>query len=324
MPRFVQLGIQRLIMRQNRTIKFPRAPFEHLVADLLDFHVRSIAKTRGLEKIPYIAFWPDGYETAFCFTHDIEDRYGYERVAQLVDLEKRYGIKSTLNIVPEAYEWDRSFLFSLIEEGFEIGLHGLNHDKRLFRTRKIFDARCRRMETYAKELNAVGFRSPSLQRYYPWMEDLPGIYDSSYPDVELFSLFAGGCCHILPWFIGSNKKVELPVTMPQDHYLFNLRRESGIEMWSDKWGIIRKRRGLGCVIIHPDYMMTPKHRGKVEELIGLVTSDPKVWVTTATNIANWWIERSATELVEIKGKYSVKGSKRAKLKFLEIADAETR
>lgn len=317
-PRFIQLEIQRAIMRKNGNTKFPREPFEPLLADVLGFHLKTVAKKRGVDKIPHIAFWPDGYEAAFCFTHDIENRYGYEKLKQLVDLETKHGIRSTFNIVPERYDWDLKFLIRLIEDGFEVGLHGLNHDEQLFRTREIFDNRRRRIEEYAKQLNAKGFRSPSLQRYYPWMGDLPGIYDSPYPDVEIFSAIPGGCCHILPWFISGGKKVELPVTMPQDHYLFNLRRDSSIKAWSDKWRIIREREGLGCVIIHPDYMLNSRHRGKIEELIDLVTQDTKVWVTTAANIAKWWIERSKTQLVQRDGDYFVEGSRRAKVKVLEI------
>ena len=129
LPRFLQLGIQRLIMRKNRSIRFPREPFEPLLADILGFHLRTIAKNRRLERIPYIAFWPDGYEAAFCFTHDIESRYGYERLPELIDLEKKYPVKSTIYIVSEHYEWDIKFLSSLAEEGFEIGLHGLYSDR---------------------------------------------------------------------------------------------------------------------------------------------------------------------------------------------------
>jgi peptidoglycan/xylan/chitin deacetylase (PgdA/CDA1 family) len=316
LPRSIQLGIQRCLMRKNRGIRFPREPFEPLLSDILDFHLKKLAKERGIENVPRIAFWPEGYESAFCFTHDVETQYGYEKLPKLVALEKQYGLRTTIFVVPERYQWNIDYLRGLAQEGFEIGLHGLNHDNRLFRTREVFEEQCKAMDKYAKVLAVDGFRSPALQRCYSWMADLPGIYDSSYPDVELFSLYPGGCCHVLPWFI--EQKVEIPVTMQQDHYLFNLRKELDTEAWRVKWDIIKKRRGLGCVIIHPDYMINTKHQEMFEELIDLVTQDSKVWVTTLVEVAKWWLERSQAQLVEREGKYLIENSNRARVEYAVI------
>jgi len=317
LPRSLQLQIQKVSMHAHRSIRFPREPFEPLMPDLLDFHLEAIARARRSDRIPCMSFWPDGYQAAFCFTHDVETQYGYECLPELVELERTYGVRSTINIVPERYDWDIRFLSDLMKEGFEIGIHGLKHDMRLFESREIFEQRCEKLKKYSDQIGACGFRSPGLQRYYPWMKDLPGIYDSSFPDVETHLICPGGCCHILPWFIGKNEKVEIPVTMPQDHYLFNLRTEASAKGWFDKWRIIRARGGLGCVIVHPDYI---DHKRMFEELLSLVTDDSRVWVTTASEVATWWLERSRAELVEKDGGYFITGSKRAQMGFLKTED----
>src|SRR5580698_9618961 len=45
--------------------------------------------------------WPSGKRFAIVLTHDVEGMKGFRRVAQLMDLESKYGFRSCFNFVPE-------------------------------------------------------------------------------------------------------------------------------------------------------------------------------------------------------------------------------
>ena len=44
--------------------------------------------------------------------------------------------------MPERYKVDSRLREILSKNGFEVGIHGLNHDGKLFKSKKIFDKRC--------------------------------------------------------------------------------------------------------------------------------------------------------------------------------------
>jgi len=54
----------------------------------------------------------------------------------------------------------KSLRRDLVAGGFEIGVHGLHHDGKLFSSRKSFDIRCDRINKYLKEWRSAGFSLP--------------------------------------------------------------------------------------------------------------------------------------------------------------------
>ena len=76
-------------------------------------------------------------------------------------------------------------------------------------------------------------------------------YDSSYPDTDPYEPQPGGCCSWLPFFNGD--LVELPITLPQDHTLFEILGASTSALWLDKARFLRDRGGMALMITHPDY-----------------------------------------------------------------------
>jgi hypothetical protein len=207
--------------------------------------------------------------------------------------------------VPERYPIDWKIVEKLRTEGFEIGIHGLEHDGRLFESRKIFERRVKKIQQYAKEWGAVGFRSPSTLRKVEWMSELELEYDSSFPDTDPYEPQAGGCCTIWPFFIG--KLVELPITMPQDHTIFEILGHNDISIWKKKADWIEWNSGLVLIDVHPDYMLSDERLRLYESLLVYMKGKSNMCHALPKDIATWWRERNSSRLRNIEGKYVVAG-----------------
>src|SRR4030095_1299102 len=79
------------------------------------------------------AGWPDGKKFAGVLTHDVEGHAGLARCRDLMKLEMDLGFRSLFNFIPEGeYRVPREVREQLTQNGFEIGIHDLRHDGRLF------------------------------------------------------------------------------------------------------------------------------------------------------------------------------------------------
>ena len=202
--------------------------------------------------------WPDGKKFAFVLTHDVEGSKGLDRIEQLVDLERRHGFRSSLNFVPEGeYRVSDSMLQNVRQLGFEVGIHGLEHDGKLYRSKKEFAAKALRIRKYLRNWNACGFRSPLMQHNLQWLHALNAEYDSSTFDTDPFEPEPDGIGTIFPfWVAGPNGGgyVELPYTLVQDLNLFEVLREQDIDIWRRKVDWIAQHGGMVLLNTHPDYM----------------------------------------------------------------------
>lgn len=202
--------------------------------------------------------WPEGKKFALVLTHDVEWAGGHDKCRQLAALEKRLGLRSSFNFVPERYEVSPALRRFLQAEGFEVGVHGLKHDGKLYKSREIFLQRAVRINAYLAEWGAVGFRSPAMHHNLDWIHDLNILYDASTFDTDPFEPQCDGMGTIFPFWVprGTSGKgyVELPYTLPQDFTLFILMREKGIGIWRKKLDWIAQRGGMALLNTHPDYM----------------------------------------------------------------------
>ncbi|MCK5607641.1 hypothetical protein KAR91_37500, partial [Candidatus Pacearchaeota archaeon] len=121
--------------------------------------------------------WPHKKRFALILTHDVDTVRGQKKCRDLIDLEKTLGFRSSFNFVPERYDVDPGLRQSLTEKGFEVGVHGLNHDGKLYKSRQIFQERAVKINSYLKEWGAVGFRSPAMHHNLEWIHDLDIEYD---------------------------------------------------------------------------------------------------------------------------------------------------
>jgi peptidoglycan/xylan/chitin deacetylase (PgdA/CDA1 family) len=202
--------------------------------------------------------WPDEKQFALVLTHDVEFAKGQEKCIELMKIERSLGFKSSFNFVPERYQVDKNILKELVKNGFEIGVHGLNHDGKLFKNKNIFYKRAKKINKYLEDWNAVGFRSPAMHHNLEWIHSLNIEYDSSTFDTDPFEPQSKGIETIFPFIVynktGNGSYLELPYTLPQDHSVFIIFEEKNIDIWKNKLDWIVKKGGMALLNTHPDYM----------------------------------------------------------------------
>ena len=205
--------------------------------------------------------WPQGKLFAFVLTHDVEGPSGVAKCRQLMELEKKYGFRSSFNFIPEgAYRVTRELRDELAREGFEVGVHDLRHDGKLYSNRYGFAENAARINGYLKEWGAVGFRSGFMLHNLEWLQDLDIKYDASTFDTDPFEPQPDGTGTIFPfWKEGSKGRgyVEMPYTLPQDSTLYLVLGEATPAIWQQKADWVAEHGGMVLLNLHPDYLAFP-------------------------------------------------------------------
>ncbi|HEX4644654.1 MAG TPA: hypothetical protein VH598_03525, partial [Verrucomicrobiae bacterium] len=131
--------------------------------------------------------WPEGKKFAFVLTHDVEGADGVAKCQQLMQLEQELGFRSSFNFIPEGdYRVTPELRQELGRNGFEVGVHDLRHDGKLYWTRQDFSENARRINRYLKEWGASGFRSGFMLHNLDWLHELNVQYDASTFDTDPF------------------------------------------------------------------------------------------------------------------------------------------
>jgi len=202
--------------------------------------------------------WPDGKQFAFVLTHDVDSKRGFDRCLQVAEMDRRLGFRASFNFVPEGpYIVPASLRNSLAGKGFEIGVHDLRHDGKLYVSREGFTAGAQKINHYLAAWKSVGFRSAFMFHQLSWLRDLDIVYDASTFDIDPFEPQPDGANTIFPFWVSRDDGtgyVELPYTLPQDSTLFVLLRERSIETWKRKLEWVAEHGGMALVNVHPDYM----------------------------------------------------------------------
>lgn len=202
--------------------------------------------------------WPDDKKFAVVLTHDVDTARGHSRCRQLMEIEERQGFRSAFYFVAERYPVSRDLRNDLTDAGFEVGLHGITHDGKLYNSRAFFEDQAVRINQYLREWGCCGFRSPAMHHNLDWLRSLDIAYDASTFDTDPFEPQPQGVETIFPFQVpddGDRKGyVELPYTLPQDWTLFVMMQEKGIGIWKRKLDWLAQHGGMALVIAHPDYM----------------------------------------------------------------------
>jgi len=202
--------------------------------------------------------WPEGKMFAFVLTHDVELKGGHDKCKALMKIEKDLGFRSSFNFVPERYNVSQELRMYLVENGFEVGVHGLNHDGKLFSSKKVFDERAKKINKYLKQWNSVGFRAPAMHHNIEWLKQLDIEYDLSTFDTDPFEPQSDGVGTIFPFVVNRNGMqdgyVEMPYTLVQDFTLFILMKEKDSSIWEKKLDWIAENGGMALINVHPDYI----------------------------------------------------------------------
>lgn len=247
--------------------------------------------------------WPEGKRFAFVLVHDVDTKKGYDASHSLMKVDQEMGFRSSFNFVPErCYSLSEELRLHLQKSGFEVGVHDLKHDGKLFKSEKIFVERVRKINAYLKEWDAVGFRSGAMHCNLEWMRRLDIKYDSSTFDTDPFEPKPIGRRTIFPFWVpagvSGNGFVELPYTLPQDFTLYILMQEKNIDIWKKKLDWIAEHGGMALITTHPDYINFSESACSYEEypvkyykdLLGYAKKkyEGQYWHALPSEIANYF------------------------------------
>jgi hypothetical protein len=315
----VRKHIQKWHFRNWDRLLFPHWPVDTTVDQIFEQTMLLSLKAQSLSQIPFVWFWPEGATSSAIMTHDVETAKGVRSSPYLMDMEDAFDIKASFQIVPEQrYEVTDDFLNSIRERGFEVVVHDLNHDGHLFREKAEFLRRAKIINSHGRRFGASGFRAAVLYRRQQWFDALDFSYDMSVPNVAHLDPQRGGCCTVMPYFVG--KILELPVTTTQDYTLFNIFNNYSIDLWKEQIDLIMGKHGLISVIVHPDYVGDSRERATYEALLAHLADLRKqkgIWITTPGEVDRWWRQRSEMKVVKDGQGWRVEGagSERACLAF---------
>ena len=218
--------------------------------------------------------WPDGKKFAFVLTHDVEGPFGLTQTQRLAETELELGFRSSFNFIPEGpYSVPPALRAWLTDHGFEVGVHDLNHDGKLFGSKGGFEKKADRINHHLRDWGAAGFRSGFMLRNLEWLQRLDLRYDCSTFDTDPFEPQAGGAGTIFPFWMpcppdfgtasplpgpssaaARGGYLELPYTLAQDSTIFLVLGETSPEIWLRKLDWIAAHGGMALVNVHPDYL----------------------------------------------------------------------
>lgn len=244
--------------------------------------------------------WPEQRQFAFVLTHDVEGPEGLAKVKRLAELEMSLGFRSSFNLIPEGpYTVPVELRTWLVERGFEVGIHDLHHDGKLYHSRAGFTRKALRINHYIKSWGAAGFRAGFMLRRLDWLHDLDIVYDASAFDTDPFEPQPDGMGTIFPFWVPHPRQaqaptaaglkmlfstpepqsirlnsampsepapdgyVELPCTLVQDSTLFLLLGETTPEVWLRKLDWVAQHGGMALINVHPDYIRFPEEHSRL-------------------------------------------------------------
>jgi glycosyltransferase involved in cell wall biosynthesis len=225
--------------------------------------------------------WPSGKRIALVLTHDVEGSHGLEQCRELAEFEMKLGLRSSFNFIPQgSYSLPDQLRHWLSDQGFEVGVHDLYHDGRLYWDSHKFNKSAVQINEHIREWGAVGFRSGFMLRNLNWLHRLNIRYDSSTFDTDPFEPQPDGAGTIFPYWVNTplfdfkgaarnghepdetslssaatrGGYLELPYTLPQDSTLFLVLGETSPEIWKKKLDWIASNGGMALLNVHPDYI----------------------------------------------------------------------
>ncbi len=303
MPRHLSILLRQRYRQQQETRFALGWPIEDRYVRFQFYCVAHVLRQRGLDAAPFVNFWPDGHRFALVLTHDIETEQGQTFVETVADLEERMGFRSVFNFVPERYPIDHGLLSALRQRGFEIGVHGLKHDGKLFSSRQVFEQKAAKINQYLEDWEAIGFRAPYMHRNPAWLQALNLEYDLSFFDTDPYEPMPGGTMSIWPFLLGSF--VELPYTLAQDHTLMVILGADTPRLWLDKVNFIERWQGMTLVNTHPDYLQKPENLAIYEAFLRAMKERKNYWHALPHTVARWWRERAQFQAQRHDGQWDL-------------------
>ena len=309
LPVSIRRHLQKVRLAGWSRIPFPSWPVDVTVERLMKACTSIALKKLGRREMPFIWFWPAGAPSAAMVTHDVEQRAGWELSRRVMDVDEEFGIASAFQLIPEMPRAAPQRLFEEIRErGFEVNLHDLTHDGHLFHDRQHFERCAVRINEHARRLGCAGFRSGAMYRQQEWNHLLEFAYDMSVPNVAHLEPQRGGCCTVMPYFVGN--LLELPLTTLQDYSLFHILNDYSTSLWRQQIELITAQHGLVSILAHPDYLVDSRALAVYQELLAHLSAlraERHLWIALPAEINWWWRSRSKMRLVHDNGGWRIEG-----------------
>jgi hypothetical protein len=322
----IRKRIQRFHARNWRDLSFPQWPVDTTVENICETLMLLSLQAKRLASVPFVWFWPSGARGCVMMTHDVETKAGGDFCTQLMDIDDSFGIKASFQIVPEErYAAPFNLVDTMRSRGFEVSIQDLNHDGRLFDNKEEFLRRASIVNEYAQLYQAKGFRAAMLYRRPDWYDNLDFSFDMSMPNVAHLDPQRGGCCTVLPYFIG--RILELPVTTTQDYTLFHILNQRSIDLWKTQIKLILEKNGLASFIVHPDYIIEQETRSVYQNLLSHLRdlrSHNDIWFALPHEVDTWWRSRSQMRVENHGGSWRIvgEGAERAALAYAKNLDGK--
>ena len=289
LPRCLTCFLRRLY-KAPAEIRFPlNWPIETRYARFQWEIMRQLLLLSQKQAFTFSYFWPEGHRFAFVLTHDVETSKGLANIQPVAALEESLGFRSSFNFVPDRYPLNAELRQELVERGFEIGVHGLKHDGKLFKSQESFNKRAIQINHYLETWEAVGFRAPLTHRNPAWMQRLHIDYDLSFFDTDPYEPLPGGAMSIWPYIIG--RFVELPYTLPQDATLTTVLGEKTPRIWLQKVDFIEAYHGMVLLNTHPDYLTDKTNWEVYKAFLQAMKKRRGYWHALPKEVARWWRKR---------------------------------
>jgi hypothetical protein len=185
--------------------------------------------------------------------------------------------------------------------------------------------RVEKINDYGRKFGASGFRAAVLYRNQKWFDSLKFSYDTSVPNAAHLEPQRGGCCTIMPYFIGDI--LELPVTTTQDYALFNYLNKYSIDLWKLQVDLIMERHGLINFIVHPDYIGKSCEMNVYKSLLAHLAQlrdEKKLWIPIPGEVDRWWRQRAKMTIVDDQDGVRIEGegSERARVAYASEKDGK--
>ncbi len=324
LPVKVRRHLQKISLRGWETKSFPAWPVDRSVDRMFEKLMSLSVEAHQGTEIPFIWFWPEGKSSCAIVTHDVETIAGLNFAGELMDINDSFGIKSSFQIIPEErYSASEETLTAIRSRGFEINVHDLKHDGHLFDEHEEFLKSAKRINRYAERFGSKGFRSGALYRNTDWYGAFSFSYDMSVPNMGHLDPQSGGCCTVMPFFVGDI--LELPVTTTQDYSLFHILDRYSTDLWQEQIAQIMGHHGLISFIVHPDYLDTEIARNTYAALLGHLSglrTSHGVWMALPGEVDTWWRERACMRLVNSEGVWKItgQGTERGRVALANFSD----
>ena len=224
-----------------------------------------------------------GYITLF---HDFEGSYAWEGkekvsyhgVTKLLDIEKKYNVKATYNVVGKLFEDYPEIIKRMIDEGHDLASHSYNHKVITDLSKKEIANDIQQSKTVFEKfgLNLQGFRAPQSRWSFALMcailhNDLKWSAENDKADFPYIILRKG-----------SNTLIRFPIKMDDwdyvDKYISADQFRRKIEMKAKE---VETKKSYGAIGFHPWVQGESEDRlNTYEEFLERITNIPTLKIVT--------------------------------------------